>query len=270
MRSVPISPASAEAGLHRLLRRHVAVGEDRRRAELRRDLRRRARRSCRRSRRRARARAAAAPSPRRAPTHRRSPTPPHPFRSACGGRTVVGPATDGLASCGDGDDDVRRPAGICSTRSATTFGPTEWIEITQERVNTVRRRDRRPPVDPRRRGAGEGRAVRRHDRPRLPHAVALCAPFLVELVHVSNISMGINYGVNKARFLAPVHVGGSHPSAGRARRGDRGRRRGAGRRPDHGRDRGRREARGGGRDGQPLPRLMAHDRAPPALSQPVS
>ena len=34
----------------------------------------------------------------------------------------------------------------------------------------VRRRDRRPPVDPRRRRAREGHAVRRHDRARLPHA----------------------------------------------------------------------------------------------------
>ena len=36
----------------------------------------------------------------------------------------------------------------------------------------LRGRHRRPPVDPRRSRAGEGHAVRRHDRPRLLHAVA--------------------------------------------------------------------------------------------------
>jgi acyl dehydratase len=38
--------------------------------------------------------------------------------------------------------------------------------------------------------------------------MALCAPFLGELCTVGGISMGINYGVDKARFITPVPAGG--------------------------------------------------------------
>ena len=38
--------------------------------------------------------------------------------------------------------------------------------------------------------------------------MALCAPFLGELCSVGGISMGINYGVDKARFITPVPAGG--------------------------------------------------------------
>ncbi len=37
--------------------------------------------------------------------------------------------------------------------------------------------------------------------------MALCAPFLGELLTVEGISMGINYGVDRARFIAPVPAG---------------------------------------------------------------
>src|SRR4051794_38829721 len=38
--------------------------------------------------------------------------------------------------------------------------------------------------------------------------LALCAPFLGELLSVGGISMGINYGIDKARFITPVPAGG--------------------------------------------------------------
>ena len=38
--------------------------------------------------------------------------------------------------------------------------------------------------------------------------MSLCAPFLGELLSVGGISMGINYGVDKARFITPVPAGG--------------------------------------------------------------
>ncbi len=38
--------------------------------------------------------------------------------------------------------------------------------------------------------------------------MSLCAPFLGELLTVGGISMGINYGVDKARFITPVPAGG--------------------------------------------------------------
>ncbi|MEO1273187.1 MAG: MaoC family dehydratase, partial [Myxococcota bacterium] len=37
--------------------------------------------------------------------------------------------------------------------------------------------------------------------------LSLCAPFLLELLTVEQCSMGINYGLNKVRFPAPVKVG---------------------------------------------------------------
>ena len=38
--------------------------------------------------------------------------------------------------------------------------------------------------------------------------MSLCAPLLGELLNVGGISMGINYGVDKARFITPVPAGG--------------------------------------------------------------
>ncbi len=38
--------------------------------------------------------------------------------------------------------------------------------------------------------------------------MSLCAPLLGELLSVGGISMGINYGVDKARFITPVPSGG--------------------------------------------------------------
>ena len=70
----------------------------------------------------------------------------------------------------------------------------------------VRRCDRRPPVDPHGQGAGGGRVFRRHHRARLPHLVHVI-PLFAGLLKVTGISMGINYGLNKVRFPAPVPVG---------------------------------------------------------------
>jgi acyl dehydratase len=38
--------------------------------------------------------------------------------------------------------------------------------------------------------------------------LSLCAPLLGELLTVGGISMGINYGIDKARFITPVPAGG--------------------------------------------------------------
>ena len=42
----------------------------------------------------------------------------------------------------------------------TELGTSDWYEVTQDARAPVRRRDRRPPVDPRRRRAREGRRAR--------------------------------------------------------------------------------------------------------------
>ncbi|CAA9515133.1 MAG: Acyl dehydratase, partial [uncultured Solirubrobacterales bacterium] len=52
----------------------------------------------------------------------------------------------------------------------------------------LRRRDRRPSVDPRRRRARQGDALRRHDRPRLLHAVARSG-LLLRPVHLRGLRL---------------------------------------------------------------------------------
>ncbi len=88
----------------------------------------------------------------------------------------------------------------------TALGPTEWLEITQDRVNRFAdATDDRQwiHVDEERAAAGPFGGTIAHGF----LTMSLCASFLAQLVHVSNISMGINYGVNKARFITPVKVG---------------------------------------------------------------
>ncbi|HEX4490099.1 MAG TPA: MaoC family dehydratase [Acidimicrobiia bacterium] len=92
------------------------------------------------------------------------------------------------------------------TSVGETFGPTDWIEITQERIN--RFADATDDhqwihVDVERAKAGPFGGTIAHGYLTL----SLCARFLFELCEVQNISMGINYGVNKGRFPAPVRSG---------------------------------------------------------------
>ena len=93
-------------------------------------------------------------------------------------------------------------------------GTGEWFEVTQDQIEPVRRRHPRPPVHPRRPGAGGGHAVRHHDRPRLPHPVdahpprrRAPAPAPPDPAKYEGVLMGINYGFNKVRFVSPVKVG---------------------------------------------------------------
>jgi len=135
-----------------------------------------------------------------------------------------------------------------------SYGPTDWIEITQERINTFADATDDHQwihVDVERTKAGPFGAPIAHGYLTL----SLCARFLSELCAVKQAAMGINYGVNKARFPRARARGVTHTGAGGARRGDRGRRRCADRRPGDGGDRGLREARGRRRDGEPLPQL---------------
>ncbi len=96
--------------------------------------------------------------------------------------------------------------------------------------------------------------------------LSLCAFFLGQLASVSGISMGINYGIDKARFIAPVPAGSSVRGRGEVVVGDRGGGRRAGGRPDHRRARGVGEARRGRRHGVALPRLAGSSTPGPAPS----
>ena len=86
------------------------------------------------------------------------------------------------------------------------FGPSSWIEITQEKINgfaDATGDHQWIHVDRERAAAGPfGRTI--------AHGyltLSLVIPLLNELLDVKGVSMGINYGLNKVRFPAPVPVG---------------------------------------------------------------
>ena len=86
------------------------------------------------------------------------------------------------------------------------LGHTGWLEITQDRINAFADATGDHQwihVDRERAAAGPfGRTI--------AHGyltLSLVIPLLNELLDVKGVSMGINYGLNKVRFPAPVPVG---------------------------------------------------------------
>jgi acyl dehydratase len=89
----------------------------------------------------------------------------------------------------------------------TTFGPTDWVVIDQDRVDKFADATDDHQwihVDVERAKAGPFGGTIAHGF----LTMSMSARFSAELVRVHNISMGINYGVNKARFITPVKVPG--------------------------------------------------------------
>lgn len=100
----------------------------------------------------------------------------------------------------DGVDGLREAVG-------TALGHTEWMEITQDRVDAfaeVTGDNQWIHVDPER---------ARKESPygtTIAHGyltLSLCNLFLPQLLEVTNTSMGVNYGSDRVRFPAPVLVG---------------------------------------------------------------
>ncbi|MSO38635.1 MAG: MaoC family dehydratase [Acidimicrobiia bacterium] len=90
--------------------------------------------------------------------------------------------------------------------AGTLTGTTEWTTLSQERINGFAEAtgdNQWIHVDVEKAKAGPFGNTIAHGYLTL----SLCAPFLGELVHVGGISMGINYGIDKARFIAPVPAG---------------------------------------------------------------
>jgi len=90
--------------------------------------------------------------------------------------------------------------------SAADLGTTDWVTITQDQINQFAEAtldNQWIHVDTERAKAGPFGAPIAHGFLTL----SLSAYFLGQLVRVSNISMGINYGVDKVRFPSPVPVG---------------------------------------------------------------
>ncbi len=86
------------------------------------------------------------------------------------------------------------------------LGTTDWITVSQEQVDKFADATLDHQwihVDVERAKAGPFGAPIAHGY----LTMSLASHFLAQLVHVSGISMGINYGVDKVRFPAPVPVG---------------------------------------------------------------
>ena len=86
------------------------------------------------------------------------------------------------------------------------LGESQWLTITQERINLFAEAtgDRQwIHVDPERAKDGPYGACIAHGYLTL----SLVNFFLPEIIEVHGIKMGVNYGVDKVRFPAPVPVG---------------------------------------------------------------
>jgi acyl dehydratase len=87
-----------------------------------------------------------------------------------------------------------------------SFGPTEWVEITQERVDRFAEATGDHQwihVDPEAAARGPFGTTIAHGFLTL----SLLPGLLNSLYTVENVRMGINYGLNKVRFPSPVPVG---------------------------------------------------------------
>jgi acyl dehydratase len=99
----------------------------------------------------------------------------------------------------NGIDELRELAG-------SDLGASEWIEVTQERVNTFADATGDHQwihVDPRKAAEGPFGAPIAQGYLTL----SLFIPLFTELLEVEGVSTKVNYGLNKVRFLSPVKVG---------------------------------------------------------------
>lgn len=102
----------------------------------------------------------------------------------------------------------------------TAFGPTEWLEITQDRVNLFADATDDHQwihVDPEKAADGPFGGTIAHGLLTL----SLLPHFSHDLYTVQNIAMAINYGYNKVRFINPVKVGARLRARGEMSKVDR-------------------------------------------------
>ena len=88
----------------------------------------------------------------------------------------------------------------------TELGPTDWLEVTQGRVNLFADATDDHQwihVDPERAANGPFGGTIAHGLLTL----SLLPHFTRQLYTVDNVAMAINYGYNKVRFITPVRVG---------------------------------------------------------------
>ncbi|MGA8678977.1 MAG: MaoC family dehydratase [Acidimicrobiales bacterium] len=107
----------------------------------------------------------------------------------------------------EGLDELRGAVG-------TELGPSEWHEITQRQIDLFAEATGDHQwihVDPERAKAGPFGTTIAHGFLTL----SLISYLLPQVIRVSGISMGINYGANRVRFPAPVPVGSRVRARGR-------------------------------------------------------
>lgn len=85
-------------------------------------------------------------------------------------------------------------------------GPSDWMEITQQRIDTFAEATGDHQwihVDQERAKSGPFGTTIAHGYLTL----SLAAKLMPEIIEIKNMSMGINYGTEKVRFLNPVKSG---------------------------------------------------------------
>jgi acyl dehydratase len=90
--------------------------------------------------------------------------------------------------------------------AGTDLGHSGWMQVTQERINTFADATGDHQwihVDAERAAAGPFGTTIAHGYLTL----SLVIPLLEEMFAVTGVAMGINYGLNRVRFPAPVPVG---------------------------------------------------------------
>ncbi|BBY66118.1 MaoC family dehydratase [Mycolicibacterium helvum] len=93
-----------------------------------------------------------------------------------------------------------------TTAAGTELGPTDWLPIDQQRVDgfaDATDDHQWIHVDPERAASGPFGGTIAHGLLTL----ALLPRFMHELYRVDNVTMAVNYGFNKVRFITPVPVG---------------------------------------------------------------
>ena len=92
------------------------------------------------------------------------------------------------------------------TAHGAELGPTHWVEVDQQRVNVFADATDDHQwihVDPERAASGPFGGTIAHGLLTL----SLLPRFMHDLYRVDNVTMAINYGFNKVRFITPVPVG---------------------------------------------------------------
>ncbi|MGD6743312.1 MaoC family dehydratase [Streptomyces sp. BH106] len=90
--------------------------------------------------------------------------------------------------------------------SGTDLGTSDWLEITQDRINTFADATGDHQwihVDPERAAAGPFGAPIAHGYLTL----SLFIPLFTDLLDVQGVTTKVNYGLNKVRFPSPVKAG---------------------------------------------------------------